>query len=90
MRAEKFGRIFIPEVNDVKILVVLRNQCDLIYSLYVDLHRLTKSTDKIGSIDDFIYSISTNQNRNYRGIYFYNALDAEGKIVATNKFVVSK
>jgi hypothetical protein len=24
------------------------------------------------------------------GIYFYNALDAEGKIVATNKFVVSK
>lgn len=38
-RAKKFFKIFQPDINDVRLLVTLRNQPDLIYSLFVDQHR---------------------------------------------------
>lgn len=83
-RAKKFFKIFQPDINDVRLLVTLRNQPDLIYSLFVDQHRPGKRIE-YKTMEKYFEYIRSNKENNYRGLYFYDALKSYAELFGIKK-----
>lgn len=67
------------EIDDIKILVVLRNQPELIYSNFVQLYNKLKH--KYSSYEEFLYkNLQNTENKNFSVFYFYDILNKYSQV----------
>ncbi len=63
------------KVDDLKILVILRAQQSLIYSLYIQSYKLYKNDENLNTFDKYLSYILNSKNQNlFATFYFYDTL----------------
>lgn len=79
-RAICFRQFFSKQAKKTEVLIVLRNQVDMIYSLYVHMYPKFKEKNEFSDIDIFLKHIIDNKKVNYRGFYLYDFIKSYEKV----------